>query len=127
MTQDQLVLRLFMHRVVGVLTPPLHVPVWAPTRYLLFRNILSAAVSSRQRTFVSRNVKWSRAAGISVENAAGSCNFPLNPMCCQGFVTQHQTAFHIGDGVESRVYQWPGQLEAKIRYDKAAVRREMVK
>jgi len=46
MSQDRLVLHLFMHRVVGVLTPPLHVPVWAPTRYLLSRNILSASLSS---------------------------------------------------------------------------------
>jgi len=53
MTQDQLVLHLFMHPVVGVLTSPLHVPFWAPTRYLVSRNILSAAVSSWPRTSVS--------------------------------------------------------------------------
>jgi len=53
MTQVQPFLHLFMHRVVGVLTSPLHVPLWAPTKYLLSRNILSAAVSSWQRTSVS--------------------------------------------------------------------------
>jgi hypothetical protein len=35
MTQDHLVLHLFMHRVVGVLKSPFHAPVSAPTRYLL--------------------------------------------------------------------------------------------
>ena len=53
MTQDHLVLHLFMHRVVGVLTSPLHVLVWAPTKYLLSRNILSAAVNNWQRKSVS--------------------------------------------------------------------------
>ena len=36
--QTQLALHLFVHCVVGVLTLPLHIPAWAPTRSLLSRS-----------------------------------------------------------------------------------------